>query len=432
MDENELISAHQVVEHNKPEDCWIVIEDEIWDVTDFAQEHPGVILKYAGRDATMAYNEVHSIAILRENLDLSCFKGNVDRSTEPPEWKNTQANPLKTQNSRSPNVKPPLHTIINSYDFEDAAARSAPPKAFAFYSTAATDCWTRDSNESMIKRIWFRPRVSSSASHPLEDIVREAPDYPFLFQLYLNKQRDKSREAIAKAESLGIKAVFVTVDAAGRGKRESDERLKVDEAVVNPVTGESAKQDKMGAGLTRLMGRYIDQGMTWKDLAWIRSVTSLPIILKGIGSAEDAKLAMKHNVDGILLSNHGGRNLDFSPPSILLLLEMHKNCPEIFERMEVYVDGGFRRGGDILKALCLGAKAVGIGRSFLYALHYGSEGVEHLVGLLKEEMESAMKLIGIKNLAEAHPGLVNTADVDHLVPAGIGHPYARLPPKPRL
>lgn len=223
-------------------------------------------------------------------------------------------------------------------------------------------------------------QVSSSASHPLEDIVREAPGHPFLFQLYLNKQREKSRDAIAKAEALGIKAVFVTVDAAGRGKRESDERLKVDEAVVNPVTGESAKQDKMGAGLTRLMGRYIDQGMTWKDLAWIRSVTGLPIILKGIGCAEDAKLAMKHKVDGILLSNHGGRNLDFSPPSILLLLEMHKNCPEIFERMEVYVDGGFRRGGDILKALCLGAKAVGIGRSFLYALHYGSEGVEHLVG----------------------------------------------------
>ncbi|KAI8164940.1 hypothetical protein K4K49_003320 [Colletotrichum sp. SAR 10_70] len=406
MDENELIPAHQVVEHNKPEDCWIVVEDEIWNVTDFAPEHPGG-----------AASKLLQLPIFHPWAEID-FKQLYSR------WKYAQATTsLKKQNSRSPNEKPPLHTVINSHDFEEAAARSAPPKAFAFYSTAATDCWTRDSNESMIKRIWFRPRVlrdvSSSASHPLEDIVREAPGHPFLFQLYLNKQREKSRDAIVKAESLGIKAVFVTVDAAGRGKRESDERLKFDEAVVNPVTGESAKQDKMGAGLTRLMGRYIDQGMTWKDLAWIRSVTSLPIILKGIGCAEDAKLAMKHNVDGILLSNHGGRNLDFSPPSILLLLEMHKNCPEIFERMEVYIDGGFRRGGDILKALCLGAKAVGIGRSFLYALQYGSEGVEHLVGLLREEMESAMKLIGIKNLAEAHPGLVNTADVDHLVPAGL-------------
>lgn len=221
--------------------------------------------------------------------------------------------------------------------------------------------------------------MSSSASHPLEDIVREAPGHPFLFQLYLNKDRQRSKQAMEKAESLGVKAIFVTVDAAGRGKRESDERLKVDDVIVNPVTGERAKQDKTGAGLTRLMGRYIDQGMAWEDLAWIRSVTSLPLILKGITCAADAVLAMEHGIDGIMLSNHGGRNLDFAPPSILLLLEMHRVCPEVFGRMEVYVDGGFRRGGDIVKALCLGARAVGIGRSFLYSLHYGEEGAEHLV-----------------------------------------------------
>lgn len=213
------------------------------------------------------------------------------------------------------------------------------------------------------------------------EIVQEAPGYPFLFQLYLNKQKEKSRETLRMAESLGMKAIFLTVDAAGRGKRESDERLRVYDAIeiVNPVTGEHVKPDKKGGGLTRAMGSYIDQGMTWRDIAWIRSVTRLPIILKGITNAEDAKIAMQHNVEGIMLSNHGGRNLDYTPPSILLLLELHKNCPEVFDRMEIYVDGGFRRGGDIIKALCLGAKAVGIGRSFLYALHYGTEGVEHLV-----------------------------------------------------
>jgi L-lactate dehydrogenase (cytochrome) len=137
--------------------------------------------------------------------------------------------------------------------------------------------------------------------------------------------------------------------------------------------------EKRGNGLTRLMGSYIDQGMTWEDLKWIRSVTKLPIILKGIGCAEDAKIAMQYKVDGLLLGNHGGRNLDYSPPSILILLEMHKLCPEIFNQMEIYIDGGFRRGADIIKALCLGAKAVGIGRTFLYALHYGVEGIEHLV-----------------------------------------------------
>jgi len=140
---------------------------------------------------------------------------------------------------------------------------------------------------------------------------------------------------------------------------------------------------------------------------------------------------MESGVDAILLSNHGGRNLDYSPPSILLLLEMHKQCPEIFDRMEIYVDGGIRRGGDIIKALCLGAKAVGIGRTFLYSLIYGAEGAEHLVEILRDEMESVMKLLGIKDLSEVHPGLVNTSDVDHFVPSTEGHPYAKWRPKVR-
>jgi L-lactate dehydrogenase (cytochrome) len=274
--------------------------------------------------------------------------------------------------------------------------------------------------------------LSTSASHPVEQIVKQAPGYPFFFQLYVNKDRKKSEEVIGKANQLGFKAIFVTVDAAGRGKRESDERLVVDEVVINPVTGQRAETDKKGGGLTRTMGTYIDQALTWQDLKWIRSLTDLPIVLKGITGAADAKLAMEHNVDGILLSNHGGRNLDYSPPAILILLEMHKACPEIFDRMEVYVDGGIRRGGDIIKALCLGAKAVGIGRTFLYSLTYGTEGAEHLVDILKDEMESVMKLLGIKDLSEVHPGLVNTSDVDHLVPSLPDHPYAKWRPKTRL
>lgn len=169
------------------------------------------------------------------------------------------------------------------------------------------------------------------------------------------------------------------MDAAARGKRESDERLRADENLINPVTGEKAVNDKKGGGLTRIMGSYIDHSMHWEDLKWIRRWTDLPIVLKGVQTVEDAKLALQYGVNAILLSNHGGRNLDFSPPSILLLLELQKNCPEVFDRMEVYVDGGIRRGGDILKALCLGAKAVGMGRTFLYSINYGTEGAEHLV-----------------------------------------------------
>ncbi|KAL2867416.1 FMN-dependent alpha-hydroxy acid dehydrogenase [Aspergillus lucknowensis] len=473
-----LLSVQDVRPHNKPDDCWVVVSGEVWDLTSFAKEHPGgasVILKYAGRDATDAFLEVHAASIIRENLSTESFKGNLDRTTITPEWNQpTETEQLQPKASR--NAKPPLHSLLNSYDFEQAAATTAPPKAYTFYSTADTDCWTRDANTSMLKRIWFRPRVmrdvaqvdtrtsilglpvsmplfisptgvarlinpdaekalaraaqstgileviSTNSGHPLKDVVHQAPGYPFLFQLYLNKDKEKSREVLRNAEALGAKAIFLTVDSAGRGKRESDERLKSELELLDPVTG---KPFKASGGLTQVMGSYIDQGMTWRDLDWIRSVTRLPIILKGITSAEDAKIAMQYKVDGILVGNHGGRNLDYSPPAILVLLEMHRCCPEVFESMEVYVDGGFRRGADVLKALCLGVKGVGIGRSFLYALHYGTEGVEHLVNLLRAEMESAMKLIGIRDLSEVHPGLVNTSDVDYLVPNGPGHPYIK-------
>jgi L-lactate dehydrogenase (cytochrome) len=235
-----------------------------------------------------------------------------------------------------------------------------------------------------------------------------------LFQLYVNKDRKKSEETIQRATALGVKAIFVTVDAAGRGKRESDERLKVDEVVVNPVTGQQADAGKkgLGSGLTRMMGNYIDQALIWDDIKWIRSLTNLPIILKGITGAEDAKLAMQHNVDGIMLSNHGGRNLDFSPPAILLLLEMHKNCPEIFDRMEVYVDGGIRRGGDILKALCLGAKAVGIGRTFLYSLNYGTEGAEHMIESKSRTIDATDMLLTYRRSIERRDGQCNEANRD--------------------
>lgn len=108
----------------------------------------------------------------------------------------------------------------------------------------------------------------------------------------------------------------------------------------------------------------------------------------------------------------------------MTLLECQMNCPSIFAQLEVYIDGGVRRGADILKALCLGATAVGMGRPFLYALNYGEEGIEHFVEILKTELTTAMALIGITDLSQCHPGLVSTLDLDHLVSKGEGHPYA--------
>jgi L-lactate dehydrogenase (cytochrome) len=156
---------------------------------------------------------------------------------------------------------------------------------------------------------WLMMRqISTNASYPAAEIIEQAPDYPFLFQLYVNKDRKKSEELVRHVEELGVKAIFVTVDAAGRGKRESDERLRVDEVAFNPLTGEKSATGKKGGGLTKTVGAFIDQGLTWEDLKWLRSLTKLPILLKGIMTAEDAKLAMHHKVDGILLSNHGGKS----------------------------------------------------------------------------------------------------------------------------
>lgn len=196
----------------------------------------------------------------------------------------------------------------------------------------------------------------------------------------MNRDREKSARLLKRISAIRqVKAVFVTVDAAWPGKREADERLKADENITVPMSPSTAKNDKHGGGLGRVMAGYIDPGLTWEDLAWIRKHTHLPLCLKGVMSADDAILAMEAGIDGILISNHGGRNLDTSPPSIVTLLECHRRCPEIFDKMEVFIDGGIRRGSDILKAICLGATAVGMGRSMLFAANYGQEGVEHLI-----------------------------------------------------
>jgi L-lactate dehydrogenase (cytochrome) len=174
-----------------------------------------------------------------------------------------------------------------------------------------------------------------------------------------------------------------------------------------------------------MMGAYIDSSLNWRDIAWLRRHTKLPIVLKGVQTAQDAMLAAQYGCEGIVLSNHGGRNLDTSPASLLVLLELHKTCPTVFGKVEILIDGGIRRGTDILKALCLGATAVGLGRPYLYALNYGQDGVRHMTDILADELRVSMQMVGITRLEDAHPGLVNTAEIDYLVPAREGHPYAR-------
>ncbi|KAM0558132.1 hypothetical protein ACHAPJ_005299 [Fusarium lateritium] len=484
-----VLSATEVSKHNNASDLWIVIEDKVWDVTEFAPTHPGgleVILKYAGNDATEAYSEAHPPNTITDNLSQDKLIGTLDKKTLdnlklklPPA---TATIPIQPD----PREKPPLDTIISTLDFEEVASKTLAAKTWAFYSSAATDMITKRMNARCFDEIMLRPRtlidvdqvsteqtilgcqsgvpfyfspvamaklvhpegekavargcqqnnviqtISTQASYPIDEIIKEGkPNQPFFFQLYVNKDRSKSEEILARVQALGVKAIFITIDAAVPGKREADERSKAEEGLSIP-SGSKARSDSKGGGYGRIMGRWVDASLSWKDISWLRKHWSGPIVLKGVMTSMDARLAAQHKLDGIILSNHGGRNLDTSPPSILLLLELQRNCPEVFDQLEVLVDGGIRRGTDVFKALCLGAKAVGVGRGFLYALNYGQAGIEKYVEILKDELETTMKLCGLTNLSQVHPGLVNSGAVDHLVPSSDSHPYAKWRPQARL
>ncbi|KAF7560260.1 hypothetical protein G7046_g3881 [Stylonectria norvegica] len=368
---------------------------------------------------------------------------------------------------------PPLDEILSANDFALAAQKGLTPKAWAFYSSAATDLVTYSRNRELIRRVMLRPRVlrnvthvridrnilgfnskapffmspaamanlahpdgelawsravanegifqiiSSNASFTLPSIIAAAPpNYPFFLQLYVNSDRSKTVELLRKARTLGIKAIFVTVDAPVPGKREADERVAQVTTVKSAMSGGESSKDKKGSGFGRLMGQYIDKALTWEDLTWIRDESSVPIVLKGVQTVEDVRLAVEHGVDAVMLSNHGGRSLDGAQASILILLEVRKQFPEAFQHLEIFIDGGFERGSDILKAIALGATAVGVGRPFLYSLVYGQKGVEHLSQILKDELEVSMRLAGLTSLDQATPALVNTLDVDHMVVSG--------------
>ena len=230
------------------------------------------------------------------------------------------------------------------------------------------------------QKMLTQSKISSNASYTLKSIIQAAPStHPFFFQLYVNSERSKTVALLQSAHALGIKAIFVTVDAPVPGKREADEKAAQAVQVQSAISGGSSSKDKKGSGFGRLMAQYIDKALTWEDLTWIREAANgVPIVLKGVQTAEDVKLAMEYGADGVMLSNHGGRSLDGAQASILVLLEVRRLCPEAFGKIQIFVDGGFERGSDILKAIALGATAVGVGRPSLYSLVYGQDGVEHL------------------------------------------------------
>jgi isopentenyl diphosphate isomerase/L-lactate dehydrogenase-like FMN-dependent dehydrogenase len=172
--------------------------------------------------------------------------------------------------------------------------------------------------------------------------------------------------------------------------------------LANSSAVEKAK-DGPGGGVGKALFFGTAADLTWKDtLKWLEQQTDLPIVLKGLQTHEDAYLAAQYpQVKAIILSNHGGRALDTAPPAVHTLLEIRKYCPEVFSRLEVWVDGGIKRGTDVVKALCLGAKAVGVGRAALFGLGAGgTEGVERTFEILKAEIDTCMRLLGVDKVSD--------------------------------
>lgn len=227
-------------------------------------------------------------------------------------------------------------------------------------------------------------------------------------QLYVNKDREITKKIVQHAEKRGCRGLFITVDAPQLGRREKDMRSKFTDAGSSVQKGSKTDTSQ---GAARAISSFIDPGLSWKDIPWFKSITKMPIMLKGVQRVEDVIRAIESGVQGVVLSNHGGRQLDFARSGIEVLAEV---MPVLRERgwenrIEIFVDGGVRRATDIIKALCLGAKAVGIGRPFIYAMSaYGQPGVERAMQLLKDEMEMGMRLIGCSSIDQLNPTLVDT------------------------
>ena len=345
-----------------------------------------------------------------------------------------------------------LERILNLNEFEEPARANMAPFAFDYFVGGASDEVTLRANIDAFGRFALRPRVFVDVSsidpattmlgapvsipvafaptalhklaHPdgeiastlacndagalmclstlssvsIEDVA-EVSTGPRWFQLYVHKERDVATDLVQRAVASGYSAIVVTVDLPVPGYREREYRQDFttpDDA--RPVNFDNTMtEEEFNHYLVGLQ----DQALTWDDLEWMREAAGgVPLVLKGILTAEDAVLAVEHGVEGIMVSNHGGRQLDRAPAALEVLEEV---AQAVGERAEVYLDGGVRRGADVLIALGLGARAVFIGRPFLYALATAGEaGVGRALELMRAEIENSMALLGTPTIADIH------------------------------
>ena len=341
---------------------------------------------------------------------------------------------------------------LNLRDFEALARARMEPGPFAYYAGGAGDEHTLCENEAAFARRRFRPRMlvdvsridtsvtllgervampvgvaptaqhrlahpdgeaataraaaaagvmfcaSTSSSLSLEEIAAVAAGRLRWFQFYTQDNAGPRSEALLeRAGAAGYRAIVLTVDLAvsGRREREMREAFNIGSLRFGNFPGSGVADDAADNGLRQ---QDAPSAFTWDDLAWLRARTKLPLVLKGILTAEDALLAVEHGAAAVWVSNHGARQLDRSPASLDVLEEI---VSAVTGRAEVYMDGGVRRGIDVVTALALGARAVFVGRPILHALAAdGEAGVSHALSLMDAEVRNAMALLGTASVAD--------------------------------
>lgn len=353
---------------------------------------------------------------------------------------------------------------INVDDFEELARAKLSPTAWAYYSSGAHDEVTLHANRSAFKRLALHYRVLVDVSrrdlattvlgdriafpvivaptafhglaHPERELataraaakagtiftlstlatatideVRAASQGPIWFQLYVFKDRAATEALVRRAEKAGAKAIVLTVDAPLLGRRERDVRnrfqLPPGLCVKNllPEGMSDLPAEAQDSGLAAYFASLLDPALAWRDLAWLRSITLLPLVVKGIVRKDDARRAVDHGAQGIVVSNHGGRQLDTAPATIDVLAGI---VDSVGGGAEVLLDGGVRRGTDVVKALALGARAVLLGRPILWGLAAGGEaGVGAVLEILRSELDLALALSGCASVGAVTRDLVS-------------------------
>ncbi len=354
-------------------------------------------------------------------------------------------------------------TLVNLFDFEKVAESRLPKATFDYYAGGALDEVTLRENRAAFERIplYFRVLadvsrrtlettvlgervsmpvlvaptafhgmaqvegelatagatgkagtimiVSTLSNTSVEDIAKAATG-PLWFQLYIYRDREATRDLVARVEAAGCRALVLTVDAPILGPRERDvrNRFALPEGLTvknllgvgqGAVTGSPE-----GSGLSSYVSSYIDPAISWRDVEWLRSITKLPLLIKGIVRADDARRAVDAGARGVIVSNHGGRQLDGAPATIDALPHV---AGAVAGRAEVFVDGGIRRGTDVVKAIARGARAVMIGRPVLWGLAVDAErGVARVLQILHDEIDNALGLCGCTSVADVGPDLL--------------------------